>query len=122
MDIQNYKAASEQTDEAERALIPVFKHVNTGKPAGIRETQNEQDNREANKAQHSPLTWFPVAESTADQLLKYQLKLAELKAHADKLAALLTDVYQKLPIGTRDNEALYNAISAELAAYESEAR
>ncbi len=37
-----------------------IQHVNTGKPVGIRETQNEQDNREAapNKAQpqHSPLT------------------------------------------------------------------
>ncbi len=79
-------------------------HENTGKPAGIRETQNEQDNREereqANKAQpqHSPMwaAWLSDYENLKQTLKVEQHdhqkavhKLLKAKSHADKLAEAL---------------------------------
>ncbi len=38
---------------APRTASERMTHVNTGKPAGIRETQNEQDNREERQADNA---------------------------------------------------------------------
>ncbi len=123
-----------------------IQHVNTGKPAGIRETQIEQDNREAapNKAQprkadaatHSPYPTDDITRSTIVQMdwsstdpddVKNQKLIVRAVNHADKLAKALRDV--KATLGTHEGkgdrrqgeliiEAYYKAQSA-LAAYEA---
>ncbi len=94
---------------------------------------------ETGKAQHSPLPWYAhngsgyvmrsepgtverIADCTgtghpkAKEAANAKLIVASVN-HADSMARVLQEVYERLPIGTRDNEDLYGAIQTTLYEY-----